>query len=241
MTCAPRSSQWPGRAGGLPGSGERDRLPEPRRPHHPPAAHGRTARRPSSDDVHNAPERLPVDAVVPFQVDAKQAKTLIESWINSRWFAPSEFKTYNRTCSPACKMAYFTYDAETDTEYTGERGVNRQVQVWAAATTPAGRHAPTGITCPATCTTASTTSPCSPTTTSTPSGSPSSNRGPPRRPSRAHRSSWPDTCAAPTTVAWTSACRTLGRDDGVRDHHHGAPTSAGISSSPPGPHPTGGR
>ncbi len=82
------------------------------------------------DDVHNAPERLPVDAVVPFQVDAKQAKTLIESWIDSRWFAPSEFKTYNRTGSfSSVYMAYFTYDAETDTEYTGERGINRQVQV----------------------------------------------------------------------------------------------------------------
>ena len=82
------------------------------------------------DDVHDAPERLAVDGVLPFQVDDRQAKELIERWIDSRWFAPSEFKRYHRTGSfESVYMAYFTYDADTSTRYTGERGVHYTVTV----------------------------------------------------------------------------------------------------------------
>ena len=82
------------------------------------------------DDVHNAPTRLAVDGVVPFQIDQKQATELIDKWINSRRFAPTEFKTYNRTGSfSSVYTAYFTYDAETDTAYSGERGENYTVTV----------------------------------------------------------------------------------------------------------------
>ena len=82
------------------------------------------------DDVHNAPTRLAVDGVVPFQIEQKAATELIEKWINSRRFAPTEFKTYNRTGSfSSVYTAYFTYDAETDTAYSGERGDNYTVTV----------------------------------------------------------------------------------------------------------------
>lgn len=78
------------------------------------------------DDVHAAPERLPVDAVLPFSVDRESAEGLIDKWINGRWFAPSEFKTYNRTGSfQSVYMAYFTYDADTSTRYSGQRGTTR--------------------------------------------------------------------------------------------------------------------
>ena len=82
------------------------------------------------DDVHDAPERLPVDGVLPFAVDDDQAKTMIDAWIKSRWFAPSEFKSYSRTGSFASiYMAYFTYDADTFTRYSGQRGDNYTVTV----------------------------------------------------------------------------------------------------------------
>jgi len=75
------------------------------------------------DDVHDAPERLPVDGVLPFSIDDKQAKELIGKWISGRWFAPTEFKTYGRTGAfSSVYMAYFTYDADARTQYTGRRG-----------------------------------------------------------------------------------------------------------------------
>lgn len=82
------------------------------------------------DDVHDAPARLPVDGVLPFQVDDGRAKESLEKWINSRWFAPSEFKKYKQTGSFASVYAsYFTYDAETDTWYEGRRGEEYTVTV----------------------------------------------------------------------------------------------------------------
>ncbi|MFT4772803.1 MAG: putative RNA-binding Zn-ribbon protein involved in translation (DUF1610 family) [Ilumatobacter sp.] len=82
------------------------------------------------DDVHDAPDRLPVDGVLPFSIDDKQAKELIEKWISKRWFAPSEFKTYGRTGAfSSVYTAYFTYDADTRTNYTGRRGDNYTVTV----------------------------------------------------------------------------------------------------------------
>ncbi|HTJ74038.1 MAG TPA: hypothetical protein VL337_01620 [Acidimicrobiales bacterium] len=82
------------------------------------------------DDVHDAPARLPVDGVLPFRVDQRQAKEALEKWINGRWFAPSEFKKYNSTGSFASVYAsYFTYDAATDTWYEGRRGEEYTVTV----------------------------------------------------------------------------------------------------------------
>lgn len=82
------------------------------------------------DDVHDAPDRLPVDGVLPFSIDDQQAKELIEKWISKRWFAPSEFKTYSRTGSfTSVYTAYFTYDADTLTSYRGRRGDNYTVTV----------------------------------------------------------------------------------------------------------------
>jgi len=75
------------------------------------------------DDIHDAPLRLPVDGILPFRVDDKQGREVIEKWINSRWFAPSEFKKYREVGSfTSIYAAYFTYDADTTTSYTGMRG-----------------------------------------------------------------------------------------------------------------------
>lgn len=82
------------------------------------------------DDIHDAPDRLPIDAVLPFRVDGKAADAEVEKWINSRWFAPSEFKKYKETGSfTSIYVAYFTYDAVAVTDYTGERGRQYTVTV----------------------------------------------------------------------------------------------------------------
>ena len=82
------------------------------------------------EDVHEAPDRLAVDGVLPFQVDAKQAKSAIDGWIKSRWLAPGEFKKYHEKGSFASVYAaYFTYDADAHTRYSGQRGENYTVEV----------------------------------------------------------------------------------------------------------------
>ncbi|MBA4025537.1 MAG: hypothetical protein C0482_24540 [Gordonia sp.] len=80
------------------------------------------------DDIHAAPTRLPVDGILPFQVDDARGREVIEHWINSRWFAPTEFKKYRELGSfSSLYAAYFTYDADTTTSYTGMRGDNYTV------------------------------------------------------------------------------------------------------------------
>ncbi|PYE21147.1 hypothetical protein DFR67_101545 [Williamsia limnetica] len=80
------------------------------------------------DDIHAAPTRLPVDGILPFQVDDTHGREVIEKWINSRWFAPTEFKKYREVGAfTSLYAAYFTYDADTTTSYTGMRGDNYTV------------------------------------------------------------------------------------------------------------------
>ncbi|MCU1643193.1 MAG: Anther-specific proline-rich protein [Nocardia sp.] len=81
------------------------------------------------DDVHNAPARLPVDGLLPFHVGEKQARDLVDKWFSGRWFAPSKFRKYRRIGAfSSLYTAYFTYDADTDTWYRGERGEDYQVR-----------------------------------------------------------------------------------------------------------------
>lgn len=82
------------------------------------------------EDVHDAPERLPVDGIMPFQVDQRAAQAALEKWVSSRWFAPNEFKDYSRAGSfTSVYTAYFTYDAQASTRYSGQRGDNYTVTV----------------------------------------------------------------------------------------------------------------
>ncbi|MCU1454978.1 MAG: hypothetical protein JWN46_3124 [Acidimicrobiales bacterium] len=82
------------------------------------------------DDVQDAPTRLPVDGVLPLKVDEQQARTQLEDWVNHRWFAPSEFKKYKTAGSfTSIYCSFFTYDAETDTWYQGQRGEHYTVTV----------------------------------------------------------------------------------------------------------------
>ena len=64
------------------------------------------------------------DAVLPFIVNRKQASTLFKLWIKSLWFAPSELKKYATTTQKLNGMytPYWTYDSDTLSSYTGQRG-----------------------------------------------------------------------------------------------------------------------
>lgn len=82
------------------------------------------------DDLQDAPVRLAVDGVLPFIVGEKVAREEIEKWINSRWFAPNEFKKYRTLGSfSSIYLTYFAYDADTTTRYHGQRGDHYTVTV----------------------------------------------------------------------------------------------------------------
>ncbi|MCB0762781.1 MAG: DNA helicase PriA [Flavobacteriales bacterium] len=66
-------------------------------------------------------------AVLPFQIDRKAALKLYKEWLNSRWFAPNDLKKMQNhpNTIQGIYIPYWTFDAETASDYTGERGVHR--------------------------------------------------------------------------------------------------------------------
>jgi hypothetical protein len=73
--------------------------------------------------AHQAEHRVPVDGVVPFQVERKTAAEKFRHWVKSRWFAPGEFTKYGAHGKfNGIYLPYWTFDSMTDTSYTGMRG-----------------------------------------------------------------------------------------------------------------------
>ncbi len=68
--------------------------------------------------------KLSVQAVLPFQIDSEKAMQLYRGWLQSRWFAPNDFlrRATREKMLDGIYMPYWTYDADTRTEYTGQRG-----------------------------------------------------------------------------------------------------------------------
>jgi DNA-directed RNA polymerase subunit RPC12/RpoP len=73
---------------------------------------------PKSADPMVAPEGL-----LPFYVTQQQANESIKRWLSSRWFAPNALKrlAYQESIR-GVYLPFWTYDAMTDSRYTGERG-----------------------------------------------------------------------------------------------------------------------
>ncbi len=62
-------------------------------------------------------------AVLPFHITHKQAGQLFKEWIGSRWFAPNALKKRaQRSDINGVYMPCWTYDSDTTTRYTGQRG-----------------------------------------------------------------------------------------------------------------------
>lgn len=62
--------------------------------------------------------------VLPFAVSEDAARDALGNWLGSLWFAPNGAAKYARKgrAMAGVYMPYWTYDAQTDTDYTGERG-----------------------------------------------------------------------------------------------------------------------
>jgi hypothetical protein len=76
------------------------------------------------EGVHEAaPDRLPVDALLTFRVEAPAARAALAQWARSRWFAPSEFNRRRLEGRlEATYLPFFSFDATTGTWYRGQRG-----------------------------------------------------------------------------------------------------------------------
>lgn len=73
---------------------------------------------PKSADPMVAPE-----AVLPFRLTQKEASANLRQWLSSRWFAPNALKQFARPDAiHGVYLPFWTYDANTLSHYTGERG-----------------------------------------------------------------------------------------------------------------------
>lgn len=63
-------------------------------------------------------------AVLPFSIDERAAKAAMNEWLGSLWFAPNGLQDYARKGRKlqGIYVPYWTFDADTKTAYTGERG-----------------------------------------------------------------------------------------------------------------------
>jgi len=76
------------------------------------------------EKAHQSEEdRIPVDGVLPFQIDHAHAKENLNHWISSRWFAPNSFRANGAGGKfNGVYLSYFTFDSMTLTAYSGQRG-----------------------------------------------------------------------------------------------------------------------
>ena len=65
-------------------------------------------------------------AMLPFKITDKESVDLFRVWLKKRWFAPNKLKTYARQTEKlsGIYIPYWTYDSDTTTNYTGQRGDN---------------------------------------------------------------------------------------------------------------------
>ena len=63
-------------------------------------------------------------ALLPFKINARQAKDAYVNWMGKLWFAPSALKKYAReeAALNGVYIPYWTYDSDTVTAYDGQRG-----------------------------------------------------------------------------------------------------------------------
>lgn len=80
--------------------------------------------------VHDAHDRVAVDALLTFTVESMQARLNLARWVRSRWFAPNEFKRQGlKGKLEGIYLPYYSFDAMTSTNYHGARGDHYWVTV----------------------------------------------------------------------------------------------------------------
>jgi ribosomal protein S27E len=69
--------------------------------------------------------------LIPFQLTEREASKAMNDWLGKLWFAPNGLKKYAQKGQKldGIYVPYWTYDAETDTTYRGQRGTAYYVTV----------------------------------------------------------------------------------------------------------------
>jgi hypothetical protein len=82
------------------------------------------------ENIHDSPERVPVDGVLPFRVNHDTAQVNLVHWVNSRWFAPNSFRKKGvKGKFNGVYLPFWTFDSLTFNRYHGERGDHYYVEV----------------------------------------------------------------------------------------------------------------
>lgn len=69
------------------------------------------------------------NGVVPFKITTKDAKARFTKWLSGKWFAPRPAKSNVETDAfKGVYLPYWTFDADTVSQYTGEYGKDRKVK-----------------------------------------------------------------------------------------------------------------
>jgi ribosomal protein S27E len=71
----------------------------------------------------SADPMLAPEGVLPFRITQTQANAGLREWLRSRWFAPNALKQFARPDAiHGVYLPFWTYDTNTTSHYTGERG-----------------------------------------------------------------------------------------------------------------------
>jgi DNA-directed RNA polymerase subunit RPC12/RpoP len=71
----------------------------------------------------SADPMLAPEGVLPFRITQPQASAGLRDWLQSRWFAPNALKQFARPDAiQGVYLPFWTYDTNTTSHYTGERG-----------------------------------------------------------------------------------------------------------------------
>lgn len=72
----------------------------------------------------DATRQIKPQALIPFVYTEARARESLSSWLGSLWFAPSKLLEYTRKgrAMTGVYVPYWTFDAETRSHYTGQRG-----------------------------------------------------------------------------------------------------------------------
>ncbi|QSB05616.1 hypothetical protein [Natronoglycomyces albus] len=76
------------------------------------------------------PDLIAPEGVLPFQVDHSGARERLTKWINTRWFAPNALKKVKEAKNTkSTYLPHWVWDADTQTAYRGQRGIDYYVTV----------------------------------------------------------------------------------------------------------------